>query len=115
VSEGDAIEPSAAEEFLRDLASSHPGDRQYSDMDRYRDFRAVFLETETGKRVLYEVMSMGRMFRTTVRHVPGVGVDPLSSMINEGKRILALQILTTANIEPKPKPDHANRTKPEGD
>ena len=40
---------------------------QYAtDLDRYKDFRTVFLDTEPGRRVFNEILGMGYMTRLNI-------------------------------------------------
>ena len=106
----DAIDPTAAEEFLNELASAHT--QNYAEIDRYRDFRAVFLGSDQGRRVLYAIMGFGLMYRSSAYRGR---FDPYKTLFHEGERNLALRILTTINNEPTEKPDRANSAKPEGE
>lgn len=72
-----------------------------TDMDRYRDFRAVFLSDERGRRVLHEILGWGHVFRSSVQGRP---VDPHQVTFREGERNLALRILAALNAEPVDRP-----------
>ena len=85
--------------FLSELASVHPG-KGYSKMDRYKDFREVFL-TDQGMRVLYEILSWGHMFRSSA-HLGKF--DPYETMFHDGERNIALQIMYTMRAEPRDRP-----------
>lgn len=85
------------EAFLAELATVHPG-KSYKPMDRYRDFRRVFLETEQGRRVLYELLAWCGMFR------PRRSFDTNETFFKEGERNIALKIMTTMNAEPIARP-----------
>ena len=89
--------PPDPEAFLSQLAETHPG-KNYSKMDRYRDFRRLFLDTDMGRRVLYEILAWGNMFRPSA---PRANFDPYQTMFHDGERNIALQIMTTMNAEPK--------------
>lgn len=84
---------------LDTLASLPAG--PYSDQDRYADFRAVFMGTEQGRRVLREILSWGRMFKSAAVGVP---VDPYAMAMREGERNIALRLLATVHHEPRGKP-----------
>lgn len=102
------------EAVFGELALAHPGHGKYEPIDRYRDFRAVFLATDQGKRVLYEILSFGRMFKSSA----WPQFDAHQTMYHEGERNLALRILTTINAEPVDKPTRAVSSYPterEGD
>ena len=88
------------EAFIADLAASHQG-KNYSKMDRYRDFRRLFLESEEGKRVLYEILSFCGMFRSAA---PSANFDPHKTMFLNGQQDIAFRLLATMNAEPKARP-----------
>lgn len=67
----------------------------YSDAERYRDFRRVFLGTPAGRRCLYQIFEWTHVFHTSV--VPG---DPYMSHFQDGERAIGLQILSVLNAEP---------------
>ena len=92
------------EAFLAVLAASHPG-KSYSKMDRYKDFRRLFLDTEEGKRVLYEVLSFCGMYRSAA---PAANFDPYQTMFLNGQQDIAFRLLATMNAEPK---ERAAKTK----
>ena len=83
---------------------SHTG---YRDEDRYREFRRVFLGSDEGRRVLYEILSWGHMFQSSVSRTD---IDPNRVMFLEGERNLALKLLATLNAEPTARPDQVTRT-----
>jgi hypothetical protein len=76
-------------------------------MDRYRDFRAVF-GTDAGQRVLQDIMGFGNMFRGSV-----MGENSHVTYKYEGRRELALMILTTYTREPGAERPQQGRSKPE--
>jgi hypothetical protein len=86
------------EAFFAELADSHPGKKNYKPMDRYRDFRRVFLDTDEGRRVLQEIFSFCGMFR------PITNLETNGAFFHEGERNIALKIMTTMNAEPKERP-----------
>ena len=86
------------------FSADHP---DLTPMERYRDFRAVFLTTDQGRRVLHEIMRWGHMFNQSYH--PVGQVDPYRVMGNEGERSLALKIYGTAMVEPPELPTQANR------
>lgn len=47
--------------FLERLGRSRIGD-DYTEADRYRDFRRLFLDTQRGRRVLWQIFEMGNLF-----------------------------------------------------
>jgi hypothetical protein len=90
-------------EDLLDMLSSLPSQDGYTPMDRYRDFRKLFLGSDEGKRVLREVLSWGRMFRAPALGNP---IDSHRMAVAFGERNIALKLMATINIEPtaQPKP-----------
>lgn len=87
------------EAFLAELAASHPG-KGYKPIDRYRDFRRVFLDDEQGRRVLYELLAWGGMFKPLT---PG-RLETNETFFHEGERNIALKIMTTMHAEPTARP-----------
>ena len=81
---------------------------QYHPMDAYRDFRKVFLGTDEGKRVLREILSWGRVFRSPTFGNP---IDPYAMAVTFGERNMALKLLATINHEPRPQATTATRKK----
>jgi len=73
--------------------------KNYTDADRYRDFRRVFLGTDAGRRCLYQIFEWAHVFHTSV--VPG---DPYMSHFQDGERAIGLQILSVLNAEPGAEP-----------
>lgn len=94
------------ERFLAELARAYPGKGRYTDVDRYRDFRALFLETDRGRRVLYELLSWGHVFRASA---PMAQFDPHKTLFHDGERSIALKIMATMNAEPMERPAQANK------
>ena len=78
-------------------------------MDRYREFRQVFLGTEEGKRVLRDILGWGHAWR------PVEVMDPTNlnaayhTFRNCGERNLALKILTAIEVEPGIRPTQQTR------
>ena len=80
---------------IRDLISP-PGN--YTEADRYRDFRAVFFGESTplqGRRVLWQILEWCRLFRPV--SAPG---DPHETYRRDGERNIGLKIFMTLNAEP---------------
>ena len=96
------------ERFLAELSHAHPGTANYSHADRYADFRALFLETERGRRVLFEIMSWGHMFRASADIA---NFETNRTMFADGERNMALRIMTTMNAEPMAMPTKADKIK----
>lgn len=92
--------------LFADLAHVH-GSQDYADIDRYRDFREVFLNTARGQRVLHEILSWACMFRPVF--VPG---DAYATHYRDGERGIALQIMAVLNAAPGPTVIEADSEKP---
>ena len=92
------------EALFADLSLAHTG-RAYSDLERYQDFRAVFLSDRRGKRVLYEILTWARVFRPA--YMPG---DAHGTHYNDGMRNVGLKVLAVINAEPA---DAADETETE--
>ncbi len=79
----------------------------YTAMDRYRDFRALFLSTDQGRRVLSEILKIGFAAKSTTP--PGGPIDPYRTHLHEGRRTLAMDIFYHATVEPAAaRPERAN-------
>ena len=90
-----------------DMLQALPSVDGYTPMDRYRDFKKVF-STEEGKRILREILSWGRVFRTPSFRSP---IDPYAMAVTFGERNMALKLLATINQEPRPQATTATRKK----
>ena len=97
----------ASETELLDELAALPSEEGYSPIERYRDFRKVF-GTDEGKRVLREILSWGRMFRSPVLGKP---IDPYSMAVAFGERNMALKLMATVHTEPTDKPQRATQRK----
>jgi hypothetical protein len=89
--------------LIADLDSSRSSGRK--PMDRYREFRAVFLATDQGKRVLLDILTMCHFRRSSV-----VKGDPHHTYFKEGERNAALMILDLISVEPKTPPAMQSKT-----
>lgn len=87
--------------FLERLGRSRVGEN-YTDIDRYRDFRRVFLDTPRGRRVLWQLFEMGNLFAP----VAVLPADPYAAYHRDGARNLALNILAILNADPNAIPDN---------
>ena len=85
------------------------GSGDYSAIDKYRDFRRVFLDSIEGKRVLHQILAWGHMARPSFG--AGGAVDPYRIAIHEGERHMALRILGTIAKEPTEQPKQTNQRK----
>ena len=92
-------------DILAELLATLPSRDGYSPVDRYRDFRKTF-ETDEGKRVLSEILSWGRIFRTPVLGKP---IDPYAMAIAFGERNMALKLMAAVYTEPVDKPQRARK------
>lgn len=88
------------DEFLTELNAAVLAN--YSEIDRYREFRQVLLGNEAGKRVLRQILSWGHMWQTSF------DANPQVAAFCEGERGLALKIMAHLHIEPKEKPTRQN-------
>ena len=70
-----------------------------NDLDRYREFRDVFLGTDVGKRVLHDILSWGHVWASSV-----VRENSHMTFVYEGERKLALKVLTAIHMEPRLQP-----------
>lgn len=73
-----------------------------TDLQRYQDFRGLFLDTEQGQRVFNEILGMGYMAHDPIKYNKA-GVDVNATLIATGERKMALAIHRMATVEP-PKP-----------
>lgn len=87
----------AFETLLSELAAAHPGKGKYLAIDRYRDFRMVFLANEQGRRVLAEIVSWGYPTQSSARRA---NFDPYRTMYHDGERSITLKVMATINMEP---------------
>jgi len=85
---------------LLKIIAELPISEGYSKRDRYQDFHQLF-KSAKGKRVLREMLSWGRMFKTSASASP---VDPYLMAIREGQRNMAIRLLATINQEPVEQP-----------
>ena len=89
------------DEYLEILAElSVPED--YNPIDRYNDFRKVFLETEQGRRVFKQILGWGSLLRVHPMKSP---IDPYMTERLEGQRNLVLRIFAIMLVEPSKRPD----------
>ena len=98
-----ALLPPEAEELFAEIVKARLGP-SYTEIDRYRDFRQLFLSSDQGKRVLYQLLGWGHMVQSSA----GLANNETNrTFLIEGERNLALRILRTIYVEPKPKPTQA--------
>lgn len=84
--------------FYMELLRHHPGMTYRGSMDRYRDFRELFLKDERGKRVLCEILMWGHLWDAIPSKSP---IDNNEVMFMLGARNMALKIQSVINTEPK--------------
>jgi len=94
------LAPPDLDAFFADLAASHPGKR-YTKTDRYRDFRHVFLQSERGKRVLFELLTWGHMYRSPAKIA---NFNTNETFFHDGEAHFAKMIMSTIHAEPKDRP-----------
>ena len=94
------------EEYLDILASLSLPDN-YDPVDRYHDFRQLFLETEQGRRVLKQILGWGHLLRVSTIANP---VDPWRMVFTEGERNMALRLFAAMLVEPPRKAERQERT-----
>ena len=70
-----------------------------SDIERYQDFRELFLGSELGRRVFNEILGMGYMAHDSTKYNK-YGVDQTATLIATGERKLALMIHKVTMLEP---------------
>ena len=87
--------------FLERLGRSRVGE-DYGDIDRYRDFRRVFLDTPRGRRVLWQLVEMCHLFAP----IAVLPADPYAAYHRDGARNLALNILAILNADPNAIPEN---------
>ena len=77
--------------FQRQLARA-AGIANYTPRDRHRDFRAVFMASVQGRRVLYQILEWSHMWGHLV--VPG---DASATHVQLGERNVGLRLVATLN------------------
>ena len=85
-----------------------PIPEDYSQKDRYADFRQIFMGSDQGKRVYRQLLAWGGLFSTTI--TSGT-IDPNKMMVSEGMRNFAIKLMAAVTIEPKEKPERATKIK----
>jgi len=87
------------QKLIEDLRFSFYNISDRTKLDRYREFRKVFMETGEGKRVLSEILGMAKLSGRTVAPFPAE-VDVERMLIREGARQLAADIIDVITQEP---------------
>ncbi len=87
--------------FQRRLASAFGIDpRRYPPERLHKDFAAVFLRDQAGRRALYKILEWGHLYQTVF-----VAGDPHGTAFRDGERNLALRVLAALNAEPQEQTD----------
>ena len=81
-----------------------------SDLERYQDFRELFLGSEIGKRVFNEILGMGYMANDTTKFNK-YGVDQSATLIATGERKLALMVHKMTMVEPSVAPPPTQKSR----
>jgi hypothetical protein len=97
-------------EITDDLMLFERVSKYTSQIERYQDFREVFLSTPQGERVLREILGMGYVLNDTTKFNK-YGVDESATLISTGERKLALAIHKIATVEPPPPPPIKQNTR----
>ncbi len=97
-------------EFFKALHPTGFDSSKYTEVDRARDFKAVFDATDTGQRVLWQILIMAEYYNTTA--IPG---DPHMTHFFLGKRALAMEILNALSPTEAPEPQERTADQPHGD
>lgn len=86
-------------ELLDTLKVATATDGKRNKLDQYREFRHLFLGTDVGKRVLYDILAMAKLSARMVSPFPA-DVDTKRMLVLEGARQLACDILDMLHKEP---------------
>ncbi len=99
--------------LMVELSTAQTGARPA--LDKYREFREVFLGTEVGKRVLHDLLSWCHRYRSPLaRNLETGDAHLYNTFVKLGEHNIGQKILTTIYVEPRVQPQK-QRTKPEGD
>jgi hypothetical protein len=93
--------------MLEGISSAYKGPNK--DVDRYRDFKEVFLNSDAGNRVMLEIFTWGHMYDGSIKR--GVAVDPYRVCQNEGHREMALQLKRAIMHQPPEPKDKPKKTR----
>lgn len=88
------------------VLASLPSAENYTQRDRYHDFRRIFMGSEEGKRVFREILSWGHILRPSSFGSP---IDPYLTHVRDGEANIARRLLVTVTNEPPEKPVQAKR------
>jgi hypothetical protein len=70
------------------------------------DFKQLFLGSEQGKRVLYEIFAWGHLWRSSM------AATTEATAFNEGERNIGLKIMAALRKDPKPLPVRQRQKRP---
>ena len=87
--------------FFAELQQAHPGKKNYTKMDRYRDFKRVFQDNDQGRRVLYEILLLCHVTRPSAELAR---FDPYETMFLDGESSIGMKIITIMGAEPSVRP-----------
>ena len=105
------LPPPDPEAFFAELAAAWTG-KNYTETERYKDFRQLFMGSDQGKRVLYQILGWGHMFRSSAALALH---DPYRTQFHDGERNLTLRIFNAVHVEPKDKPTRAVSQRPKNE
>lgn len=88
-----------------DALTSLPHSENYTQKERYSDFRKTF-STPEGQRTLREILSWCHLLKPSVYGSP---IDSNLVLLKEGERNIGLRLLTTYHNEPPERPDRARK------
>ncbi len=94
-------------DFLSDLSTAISSKR--TDVERHAEFRQLFLGSDIGKRVLYDILEWGHIWRSST-----VRGDAHMTYKREGERNLALRAMGMVFNAPKQRPDRQQSTEKDG-
>jgi len=97
---------SSMDNELLKIVNKLPSVQGYTQQERYADFRKVF-KSQHGQRVLAEILSWGRLFRTPLLGSP---VDPNKAMMTIGEANIARRLLVTYTVEPNEQPQRQEKS-----
>lgn len=92
--------------LLNGLTNSAPPPGYHASWDRVRDFRAVFLGSPQGLRVLSHMMKKAGVMNTPVRSL-GNGIDVNATFHMIGQEDYGRWLLEALTVEPKDQPSTA--------
>jgi len=82
--------------FMARLGRVYFGEN-YTETDRYKDFRKVFLDSPEGRRVLYQLIEMTHLYAPSF---DPASPNPHLTHIHEGERNIGLYLMGILNADP---------------